>query len=766
MNASDQHIIRRISQIIASSDDHEDGLCLALGCLAEYMQVDACTALVMDDVSGQLVVEGTHGLGRNTVHKVRFSPALGVTGLAFRTDETVNVSDKDNHPHFHAFPGSRSRTYHALLAVPLRVAGRTIGVLDLARKKVGQFDEQIVAIAESVAPSLAMFIFNARLAAKAESEGVSHTEEVQPRLKILKGRAITDGSGVGTTLVLRGSELLDGMTPEYTEDLKSELELMEKSVAHALRETEHVRDEARHVLAEADTAIFDAHLMFLQDPTLHQQLVAAVRSGLCLRSALGSVMALFEAEWAKLEGSFLAERIADLKDVLLRVYLAADLLEGVEESHKLVDFEQISGDVRFIIVASELLPSQLLQVPIEHLAGILCEKGGETSHAAILARALNLPMLSGIENVTQIMRTGEMVGMDCSSGTVHLHPSAQLVRKLAKASSSASSDGLETVWNTLPSTADGTQVRLAGNVSLLNELPCLSRHGAQGVGLYRTEFLFMLRSACPPEDEQYNVYRQVVEACNGEPTTIRLLDVGGDKPLPYIDFGHEENPFLGWRGIRFLLANPKCFKPHLRAILRATAHGPVNILLPMVADLEELLLVKDLLAEAEAELKLEGLAVDSGHCVGIMLEVPSAIWQLDVMLPHIDFVSIGTNDLTQYTLVVDRSNTRVTQWFRQTHPVVLRLIHETCRIAAKFPDKEVSICGELAGMALCVPFLVGAGLRNLSMSPQRIPDIHEILAKVSLSACEEHAKHVLECTLHDEVLALMNTFARKHDLLP
>jgi phosphoenolpyruvate-protein kinase (PTS system EI component) len=276
--------------------------------------------------------------------------------------------------------------------------------------------------------------------------------------------------------------------------------------------------------------------------------------------------------------------------------------------------------------------------------------------------------------------------------------------------------------------------------------------------------MFMIRPTYPSEEEQYNVFRRVVEAGGGFSVTVRALDVGGDKPLPYVDFGEEDNPFLGWRGIRFLLANPNYFEPHLRAILRTTVHGRVNVLLPMVANLDELLQAKEMLASAHQDLDKAGVPCSRNYHLGIMLEVPSALWSLPEMLPHIDFVSIGTNDLTQYTLAVDRGNSRVTRWFRQFHPVVLRMIKETCDIVASFPGKQVSLCGEIAGRLRGVPILVGLGLRYLSMNPWRIPQVREALGRVSLADCQALAKEVLACNLETEVMKLMDEFSGKHTL--
>jgi phosphotransferase system enzyme I (PtsI) len=320
------------------------------------------------------------------------------------------------------------------------------------------------------------------------------------------------------------------------------------------------------------------------------------------------------------------------------------------------------------------------------------------------------------------------------------------------------------VPKTNPQTRDGETLRLGGNISLVSELPLLERYGARGIGLYRTEFMFMIRANYPTEEEQYDVFRKVVDACQGASTTIRVLDVGGDKPLQYVDFGHEDNPFLGWRGIRFLLSNPQYFEPHLRAILRTTENGRINILLPMVADVEELLQAKEILKSARESLIRDGVPFNDDFRLGIMLEVPSAVYALPDMLPHIDFVSIGTNDLTQYTFAVDRGNNRVTHWYRQLHPVILGYIRDACDAVNDAPGKSLSICGEVAAMPLAVPLLIGLGLRYLSMNPRKIPQIRSVIESVDLSACEDLAQRALKCTLNSEIQKLMEDFAAEYGL--
>jgi phosphotransferase system enzyme I (PtsI) len=273
--------------------------------------------------------------------------------------------------------------------------------------------------------------------------------------------------------------------------------------------------------------------------------------------------------------------------------------------------------------------------------------------------------------------------------------------------------------------------------------------------------MFMVRGTYPSEEEQYRVFRQIVEACRHTYVTLRLLDIGGDKPLAYVDFSQEMNPFLGWRGIRFLLSNIQLLEPHLRAILRTTSHGCVRILLPMVADLGELLATREVIGRVEKELRAEGVELGE-YQLGVMLELPSTVWALPAMVPHIDFVSIGTNDLTQYTLAVDRGNERVSRWFRPLHPVVLRIVKHTADVLAGFPGKKLALCGEIAGSSLAAPFLVGSGLRELSMNPWKIPELRQTLARFTVTEAEELVARVLNFDTADQVEQELYRFAEDH----
>jgi len=375
---------------------------------------------------------------------------------------------------------------------------------------------------------------------------------------------------------------------------------------------------------------------------------------------------------------------------------------------------------------------------------------------------LRIPMLIGIKELHDIVKAGDNILLDCQAGLCFLHPTTELIKQYgqplihSRKIREHALDFEDCPANDNPCTQDGAVVHLSGNITLFSELAALHSVGIRDIGLYRTEFMFMIRNNMPDEEEQFRIISRLVQSANGSPVTVRALDIGGDKPLPYVDWGQEANPSLGWRGLRFLLSNPAFMHTHLRAILRTTALGPVNLLFPMVADKQDLLLAQQAVLEAKHSLLKDGLEFSDNFKVGIMLEVPSVVFSMDKLLPEVDFFCIGTNDLVQYLFAVDRGNARVNRWFRQCHPIVLRILRQLCREVARFPEKRISLCGELAGMSRALPLLLGAGLRDLSMNANSIPAVRDYISKVNIDECEMLLEQACNCNADTDVQRLLD----------
>lgn len=761
-NQTNLQLICRIGEVIASGVEYPEGLRRIAELVAEHTGAGVCNVLIYDERSGELVLQATYGFDQDALEKVHVPASKGIVGTVFRNLEVINAARKQDHPAYHPFQTPKATDFQGLLAVPLVAGGHCIGVLNLERPEPERFPDPAVATVRAIASSLASYLRNAFLLSAVDV--VARNTAVHQPDRILRGTPITDGVVRGTVYRLVGTEVLSRIEKSYTEDPEQELERLEQAIHQAREDTLELQDEASEILAEADAGIFFAHLTLLEDPWLIGRIKQAVTEhNYSLRYALRHAYAEVEHEFSLLDSELVRERLADVKDVILRIFQGADETEAALPGTTTI-FSEVAKDRKLILVTSELLPSQLVRLPLADLDGIACEQGGTTSHVAILARTMRIPMVVGIRGAMDKVETGQDAILDCSSGLLYVQPDEEVLSRFEPALRYHQEARSRPLSCPVPITRDGVPMRLAANLSLINELPLVERYSAAGVGLYRTEFLFMIRNSYPSEEEQYDVFRRVVEAVGDPGVTIRLIDIGGDKPLPYSDFGNEDNPVLGLRGIRFLLDNPQFLDPHLRAILRASAHGRVNILLPMVADIEELLLCKEALARAEKQLSSQGLEFNPDYGLGIMVEVPSAIWDLPRMLDHLDFASIGTNDLTQYAFAVDRGNQRVIRWFRQFHPVVLQMLRQICEIVRSRPGKVLALCGEIAGNPIGTPLLIGAGIRNYSMNPWRIPKVAAAANCVTTAECEELFDQAVGCTYDADVVRLMHEFAASHGI--
>ncbi len=763
------HIVREISSVFAETEEYGAGLNRAAELLCERLGFDLCRILVQTGSTGELRPVAWCG-GESPEFGRGLPLDRGLPAEAFRTRATIQASVLSEHP---AFDPSSDRVWagdcESALAFPLTARGRAVGVVLLAGRGKRRVSDRIVALAETVAPSLALFAATAGPGSRPVPEALP-AEKPPParntRPRILQGTPVS-GSGVvsGRAYRVAGAEILEQTPLEYADVPEAEKAKLDAALAAARAEAGRLQKQAAAVLPEADAAIFFTHQVLLDDPSLKQRICDTIDRGFSLRFSLRLAAQELEKEFAASSNHPMRERVADLKDAILRILEAADLLENRGGDTKRV--ERIPDDP--IAVAWELLPSQLIRLPLARLAGIVCEQGGTTAHVAILAKALRLPMIVGVAGAARLIRSHDPLILDCTTGYCHLRPSDAVVRKFRHAlkhhkKQREDEKHAPPTECRLCTMRDGAPVRLGANISLISELPLLDRFGAMGIGLYRTEFMFMIRPAYPSEEEQYRVFRHVVEGSPGHSVTLRILDVGGDKPLPYIAFAREDNPALGWRGMRFLLERSEYLDPHLRAILRTTVHGRVGILVPMVSELSELLEVKAALKRAEESLAKAGTPFDPGYRLGVMIEVPSAVLALPEMLPHIDFVSIGTNDLTQYMFAVDRGNEKVGRWFQPLHPVILRVLAQICR-DAQAPSRSVSLCGELAGNPVAAPLLAGAGIRFLSMNPWQIPSVRRVLEKVPLAECRRLFAESAAAATAREVEERVRRFFTRHHIL-
>lgn len=527
------------------------------------------------------------------------------------------------------------------------------------------------------------------------------------------------------------------------EQVMEEIARFEEAVARARLRLTQVRDRVATNAGDDEAAIFDVQVAILSDAELLENVRALIRQNLGAEKAFDLVMVDWRQSFARHSHAMLRERVADLTDIHIRVL---SLLLGLGD-HDPVDVPKGSNAV---LVTHDLTPSLTVQLDRGAISAIATDAGTRTSHVAILARSLGLPAVVGLRNATAQLTSGQRVILDGSLGLLVPDPSdAQVAAYAERAVREASEDSeLREMAGFEPVTLDGVRLTLRANVDLPDEADAAAGSGADGVGLMRTEFLVVGRASMPDEEEQFRAYSRVVGAFGGRPVVIRTFDVGGDK-LPLGGFPTEANPFLGWRAIRVCLDEPELFKTQLRALLRAAVHGDVRIMLPLVVTLEEVRAARKLLNEAADELAERGVEHRRDVPLGVMVETPAAAVIADMLAPEVAFFSIGTNDLVQYTLAVDRGNVNLASRFTPLHPAVLRLINRTVRMGEE-TGREVSVCGEMASQPLMAFALIGLGVRQLSVAPQSVPLVKRVIRAVSVVVATEAAEAAMRTGTAEE----------------
>lgn len=505
-------------------------------------------------------------------------------------------------------------------------------------------------------------------------------------------------------------------------DLAKEFERLYEGIRTSKTEIEVMKNEIKETVGAEESGIFDAHLAILEDPVFMSEIRGIIErqykaAEVAVKEAIDHFVTMFDL----LDDEYMKERALDIKDVGNR--LLKHLL-GTPDITLPADTQP------YILVAKELSPSQLVHLNPDNVLGMVTMAGGKTSHSAIMARALGIPLVSGLENkLAEPLQTGDMLVIDGDEGLVYLNPDPAIVTRYTELAEKQRrrKEQLQLLAAVEAITKDGVRMRLAGNISSVKDLELALKHGAEGVGLFRTEFLYMDRSTFPGEDEQFEVYRQVAEKAGPHPVVIRTLDIGGDKQLEYFELQEEENPVLGYRGIRISLDSRELFRTQLAAVLRASAYGKMKILYPMISSLEEVRGANAILEEAKQDLTRRGVPYDPEIQVGIMIEIPAAAAIADLLAQEVDFFSIGTNDLVQYVLAVDRMNEKIAHMYHPFHPAVLRLLRQTVQ-SAKEAGITVSVCGEMAGDEKAVPLWLHLGVTDLSMSPQALLRVkHRVL---------------------------------------
>lgn len=574
---------------------------------------------------------------------------------------------------------------------------------------------------------------------------------------MIQGIGASMGIAIGKSFVLPNWEWEVPDNKVDVADFAREFERVYEGIRSSKFEIQQIKDELREVVGSDESQIFDAHLAILDDPVFMNEIQGIIQrqykaAEVAVKEAIDHFVTMFDL----LDDDYMKERALDIKDVGNR--LLKHLL-GVPEVTLPSDTQP------FILIAKELSPSQLANINPDHVLGIVTLAGSTTSHSSIMARALGLPLVVGVEaELENPIVTGQTVIIDGSDGTVYIDPEQDVVdlyKELHDRQIEAKRK-LQYFAECSPVTPDGKSLRLEANISSLKELEIALSGGATGVGLFRTEFLYMDRNRFPKEEEQFEVYRNVAERLAGEQLVIRTLDIGGDKQLDYFEIPEEDNPFLGYRAIRISLARKDLFKTQLRAILRASMYGAVKVMYPLITSVDEVKAANEVLAEAMRELDEEGVPYRRDIPVGVMIEVPAAVMIADLLAQEVDFFSIGTNDLVQFTLAVDRMNEEISHLYEPYHPALLRMLKNTVE-AAKEKGIPISVCGELAGDLRALPIWLSLDVDCLSMSAHSILPVKERLISTRQDECKDVWHRLLHCRTSSEIIGNLEAFMEVKD---
>ncbi|KXI14829.1 phosphoenolpyruvate--protein phosphotransferase [Peptostreptococcus anaerobius] len=565
----------------------------------------------------------------------------------------------------------------------------------------------------------------------------------------IKGIGASPGIAIGKALVLEHKEMV--IEKKENVNVKVEVEKLNSAVDTSKKELSAVKEKVAKELGEEEAEIFGAHLLVLEDPEFIGEAENKIKNeSLNAEYALNEVKDMFVSIFESMDNDYMRERAADVKDVTNRVLRH---ILGI----KIIDLSNLSDEV--VLIAHDLTPSDTATMDKKKVLGFLTNIGGRTSHTAIMSRTLEIPAIVGLSDVTDKVKDSDMIVFDGDKGIVIVSPEEDVVAEYQEKKRIFEEDkkALELLKGQPSVTTDGKHVELAGNIGTPNDLEGLINNDAEGVGLYRTEFLYMDSDEFPSEEIQFEAYKKVLEGMNGKPVVIRTLDIGGDKKLSYFEMEEEMNPFLGYRAIRLCLDRTDIFKTQLRSLFRASVYGKLRIMFPMISSLEELLAAKAICEEVKSDLKAEGLGYSDDVEIGMMIEIPSAAVISDLLAKHVDFFSIGTNDLIQYTCAVDRMNQKISYLYNQFNPAVLRLIKMVIK-NAHAEGKWVGMCGESAGDQMMIPILLGFGLDEFSMSPISILRARRLINSVSEKDMQALSDKVLEFGTAKEIESYMKDF--------
>lgn len=744
-------ILKRIVQDVTTASHLTDALATLVQRVRKAVEADAVSVYLIDNKHAEYVLISTDGLNKVAESRVRVSLDSGLIGLVGRREEPINVENAPFHPEFHHNSLLGEEHLSAFLGVPIIQHRKLYGVLTVQQAAQRCFDDAEEAFVITLAAQLGGIIAHAEATGELSvltQPKLLGTQKVEPQHTALAGVGSVPGVGIGSAVVIYPSADIDSVPRHHVEDIDAELAIFFQALQAAREEMQRLSKRMKATVAEEEHALFDVYVRILDKDSLGAEVAAVIRDEKSsAQAALSFVIKKHIQQFENMEDEYLRERAGDFRDLGRRV------LAELQRSQK----QDTSYSRRTILIGEEITASDLAEVPEGLLAGVVSAKGSNNSHVAILARALGVPTVMGVRGLKTEQLNGRALIVDGYFGHVYVSPSKNVLsqfKKLAK-EEMALNLSLVSLRDKPAETTDNYKVSLQVNTGLAMDAGLSMSVGAEGVGLYRSEVPFMSRDRFPSEDEQHIIYRQILKAFAPRLVTMRTLDIGGDKILPYFPV-EEENPYLGWRGIRVTLDHPDVFLIQVRAMMRASEElNNLRIMLPMITTLSEVDEALLLIEQAFNELIEEGYHIAKPP-LGVMIEVPAAVYLARELARRVDFISVGSNDLTQYLLAVDRNNARVAGLYDAFHPALLRTLIKIVE-GGHAAGIEVSICGEMASDPLAVILLLAMGFDTFSMNSTSLPRVKWVIRNVSLAK----ARKVLATVLGMEHSAEIRLFLQK-----
>ncbi len=745
--------INEITSLLSDSPDLQGFLDRAVVMVAEHLSADVCSIYLYDEKANLLTLSATCGLSQKAVGEIQLKPGEGLVGRSLKELRPICVANASSSPDYKFFPELGEETYGAFLAIPIARGVEKIGVLVVQRDTRRTFSNTEVMTMQALTAQMATAIETARTLLQiaqltAVSQAGAGKEDATGEL-FVKGRSASPGFAHARCVIFSRHPVDRILTQNRLSTkgigTREDLENAINATAEQLKELQIGQKEK---LPEVASLIFESHMMMLKDTAFTGEMFKAIDEGMPANRAVAETAGKYIATFEASAHDYMREKARDIEDVALRLL---SNLPGAVEVAADRDWRES------VVIMREMFPSDILKITLEDVAGIVMVSGGLTSHISILVRSLNIPMVIADDSRLLEVSNGSDVLLDAFEGNVYVSPPSEVIdrfreRNRVSEKAALSGQGMADVTHL----EDGEPVALLANVNLLSELDLALELKADGIGLYRTEFPFLIRQALPTEDDQYLVYRQLFTRMRGHDITMRTLDAGGDKVLSYFDDAGEPNPALGLRSTRLTLRYREIFDQQLRAILRAGADSDsLRVMFPMIASLDEFIQARERVYECAADLEKEGFGPIPRPSVGMMVELPAVLEIIDDFAMEADFFSIGTNDFIQYMLAVDRTNQRVADYYCPHHPSVLRGLKRIADAALRH-DKQCAVCGEMAHDCRYVPFFLGIGIRRLSVDPHYLPDVQACIMKWSSERAEAYAESLLSKTLVKDIEPLLN----------